>query len=435
MVASIAIVGSGPGGFYAAAALVKQVPDCRVDVIDRLPTPYGLIRAGIAPDHQSSKKIAKTFERTATHENVRFLGHVEVGKDVSISELREHYDAVVLATGAPEDWTLGIPGEDLTGVFGSAEFVAWYNAHPDKNDLAPDLGTHAAVVIGAGNVALDVARLLAKTETEVRATDMAHYAADAISEAPINDIYIFARRGPLQAAFTHKEISEFGELENAVTLVDGSILPSEDEQLIEKGRGSQGKNIKFLREYAKNKGDEKPVRIHMRFYARPVEVQGDDFVKSIRMERTELKEDGSCVGIGEFFDVPCNLVVSCIGTWGNKIEDVPYDEKRRLFVNSEGEIEPGLYASGWAKRGPTGTVATNHPDGVAVAKHIAELTPDPAKAGPTGLDGLLAERGVRVVSFEDWKKIEAAEEESASHGAPRRKFTEIEEMLAVLDKG
>lgn len=231
MGASVAIIGSGPGGFYAAAALIKQLPDCRVDILDRLPTPYGLIRAGIAPDHQSSKKIAKTFERTATNENVRFLGHVEVGKDVSVSELRELYDAVVLATGAPEDWKLGIPGEDLTGVFGSAEFVAWYNAHPDKNDLAPDLGTHTAVVIGAGNVALDVARLLAKTETEVRATDMAHYAADAISEAPINDIYIFARRGPLQAAFTHKEISEFGELENAVTLVDADILPPEDEQL------------------------------------------------------------------------------------------------------------------------------------------------------------------------------------------------------------
>lgn len=435
MGASVAIIGSGPGGFYAAAALIKQLPDCRVDILDRLPTPYGLIRAGIAPDHQSSKKIAKTFERTATNENVRFLGHVEVGKDVSVSELRELYDAVVLATGAPEDWKLGIPGEDLTGVFGSAEFVAWYNAHPDKNDLAPDLGTHTAVVIGAGNVALDVARLLAKTETEVRATDMAHYAADAISEAPINDIYIFARRGPLQAAFTHKEISEFGELENAVTLVDADILPPEDEQLVDKGRGSQEKNVKFLREYAKNKGDEKPVRIHMRFFARPVEVEGGDFVKSIRMERTELKEDGSCVGIGEFFDVPCNLVVSCIGTWGNKLDDVPYDEKRRLFVNTEGKVEPGLYASGWAKRGPTGTVATNHPDGVEVAKHVAELTPDPSKAGPDGIDKLLAERSVRVVSFDDWKKIEAAEEAAASHGSPRRKFTEIEEMLAVLDEG
>jgi len=432
---NVAIIGSGPGGFYAAAALVKKVPGCRVDVIDRLPTPYGLIRAGIAPDHQSSKKIAKTFERTAKHENVRFLGHVDVGKDVSVAELRELYDAVVLATGAPEDWTLGIPGEDLAGVFGSAEFVAWYNAHPDKNDLDPDLGKHSAVVIGAGNVALDVARLLAKTEAEVRATDMAHYAADAISDAPIKDIYVFARRGPLQAAFTHKEISEFGELENAVTLVDGNLLPDEDEQLIDKGRGSQEKNIKFLRDYSKNKGDEKSVRIHMQFYARPVEVSGHGSVESIRMERTELKDDGSCAGLGEFFEVPCSLVVSCIGTWGNSLDDIPYDEKRRIFVNSEGKIEPGLYASGWAKRGPTGTVATNHPDGVAVAKHVAELEPDSAKAGPAGLNSLLAERGVKVVSFEDWKKIEAAEEAAATHGAPRRKFTEVDEMLAVVCEG
>lgn len=433
MAMKVAVIGSGPGGFYAAAALIKQLEGCQVDVIDRLPTPYGLVRAGVAPDHQSSKKIVKTFERTATHENVRFLGNVEVGRDVTLAELRGLYDAVVLAVGAPEDRRLGLEGEDLTGVFGSAEFVAWYNAHPDKNDLAPDLGTHAAVVIGAGNVALDVARLLAKTQEEVRETDMAHYAAEAIAESPVNDIYIFARRGPLQAAFTHKEISEFGHLENAVTLVDPAVLPSESDELTEKGRGSQLKNVQFMREYAKNKGDEKPVRIHIGFYAMPVEILGEDYVTGIRMERTKLEPDGSCVGLGEFFEVPCNLVVACIGTWGNPLDDVPYDEKRRLFINEDGEIETGLYASGWARRGPTGTIATNHPDGVAVAKHIVALTPDDAKAGPEGLDALLAERGARPVSFEDWKVIEAAEEAAAEHGSPRRKFTDVEEMLSLLD--
>lgn len=433
MAMKVAIIGSGPGGFYAAAALLKKIDGCRIDILDRLPTPYGLVRAGVAPDHQSSKKIVKTFERSAMNENVRFLGNVEIGRDVSLDELRGLYDAVVLATGAPEDRKLGIAGEDLVGVFGSAEFVAWYNAHPDKNDLAPDLGTHAAVVIGAGNVALDVARLLAKTQEEVRTTDMAHYAADAIAESPINDVHIFARRGPLQAAFTHKEMSEFGHLENAVTLVDPALLPGEDEELVEKGRGSQLKNVQYMREYAQNKGDEKPVRIHMGFYAMPVEILGGDYVTGIRMERTKLKSDGSCVGIGEFFEVPCNLVVSCIGTWGNKLWDVPYDDKRRLFINQDGEIEAGLYASGWARRGPTGTIATNHPDGVAVAGHIAALAPDDAKEGPDGLDKLLAERGARPVSFEDWKVIEAAEEAAAEHGAPRRKFTDIEEMLRLLD--
>lgn len=433
MAMKVAIIGSGPGGFYAAAALLKQVDGCRVDILDRLPTPYGLVRAGVAPDHQSSKKIVKTFERSAMHENVRFLGNIEIGRDITLDELRELYDAVVLATGAPEDRKLGIDGENLVGVFGSAEFVAWYNAHPDKNDLAPDLGTHAAVVIGAGNVALDVARLLGKTQEEVRATDMAHYAADAISDSPINDVHIFARRGPLQAAFTHKEMSEFGHLENAVTLVDPDILPREDEELVEKGRGSQLKNVQYMREYAKNKGDEKPVRIHMGFYAMPVEILGDDYVTGIRMERTKLEPDGSCVGIGEFFEVPCNLVVSCIGTWGNKLDDVPYDEKRRLFINQDGEIEAGLYASGWARRGPTGTIATNHPDGVAVAGRIATLTPDDAKEGADGLDRLLAERGARPVSFEDWKVIEAAEIAAAEHGAPRRKFTDVAEMIRLLD--
>ena len=430
---SVAIIGSGPGGFYTAAALVKQVPDCRVDVIDRLPTPFGLIRAGVAPDHQSSKKIAKVFERTANEPNVRFLGHVDVGKDVSLDELRGLYDAVVLATGAPRDRTLGIPGENTPGVFGSAEFVGWYNAHPDQRELSPDLSRGAAVVIGAGNVALDVARLLAKTGREVRATDMAHYAADAIDSAPLEDVYIFARRGPLQAAFTHKEVKEFGELENAVTLVDPAVLPPEDADLVDKGRGSQEKNIGYLRDYAKNSGDEKPVRIHMRFYAMPIEIQGTDHVTAVRMEKTEITPEGKTVGTGQMFDVPCDLVVTCIGTQSTGMPGVAYDEDRQRYISDNGKIEDGLYAAGWAKRGPTGTIATNHPDGVSVAKFIAEQTADPSKAGPDGLDALLAERGVRVVSFEDWKRIEAAEDAAASDGAPRRKFTTVNEMLGVLD--
>lgn len=435
---SIAIIGSGPGGFYTAAALVKRTTDARIDIIDRLPTPFGLIRAGVAPDHQSSKKIAKVFERTANEPNVRFLGHVTVGpvdagNDVTLEELRDLYDAVVLATGAPHDRTLGIPGEDTPGVFGSAEFVGWYNAHPDQRNLGPDLSRGAAVVIGAGNVALDVARLLAKTGREVRATDMAHYAADAIDTAPLEDVYIFARRGPLQAAFTHKEVKEFGELENAVTLVDPDVLPPEGTELIDKGRDSREKNIGYLRDYAKNTGDEKPVRIHMRFYAMPTEIQGTEHVTGIRMERTEVTEDGKTVGTGQMFDVPCDLVVTCIGTQSSGLPGVPYDEDRQRYISDGGKIEDGLYAAGWAKRGPTGTIATNHPDGVAVAGFIAEQTPDASKAGPNGLDALLAGRNVQVVSFEAWKQIEAAEDAAATDGAPRRKFTTINEMLSVLD--
>jgi NADPH-dependent glutamate synthase beta subunit-like oxidoreductase len=429
---TVAIVGSGPGGFYSAAALIKELPDCQVDIIDRLPTPFGLIRAGVAPDHQSSKKIAKIFERTAQSPQVRFLGNVEVGRDVSIAELRGLYDAVVLATGAPKDRRLGIPGEDLGGVYGSSEFVGWYNAHPDFKELAPNLETGTAVVIGAGNVALDVARLLAKTGDEVRATDMAHYAADAIDIAPLTDVYVFARRGPLQAAFTHKEVKEFGELENAVTLVDPAVLPGEDVALEDKGRGSQEKNIGYLREYAKNKGDEKPVRIHLQFYAMPVAILGDGQVSAIRMERTRLTEDGKVVSTGETFELPCNIVVACIGTQSTPIEAVAYDEKNQRFPNVDGKIEDGLYVAGWAKRGPSGTIATNFPDGTAVAEHIKLQTPDSFKQGPAGLDQMLRDRSVRVISFEDWKRIEAAEEAGASHGAPRRKFTSIPEMIAAL---
>ncbi|MDX1581203.1 MAG: FAD-dependent oxidoreductase, partial [Alphaproteobacteria bacterium] len=370
---NVAIVGAGPGGFYTAAALIKEIPDCKVDVIDKLPTPFGLIRAGVAPDHQSSKKIAKVFERTAMEDNVRFLGHVAVGNkgnggDVSVDELREMYDAVVIAIGAPEDRKLGIPGEDLNGVFGSAAFVGWYNANPDHESLGPDLTTGTAVVIGAGNVALDVARLIAKTQEEVSVTDMADHAVDEIGRSPLTDVYIYARRGPLQAAFTHKEVKEFGDLHNAVTLVDPAVLPPEDAELDDKGRGNSAKNVALMRDYAKNKGDEKPVRIHMEFYARPVEVLGSGKVEAIKMERTEVKDDGACVGTGEFFEMPCNLVVTCIGTSSVKLDDVPYDEDKQRFINEDGKIEEGLYAAGWAKRGPTGTIATNHPDGVVVAE-------------------------------------------------------------------
>jgi ferredoxin--NADP+ reductase len=429
---TVAIVGSGPGGFYSAAALIKDLPDCKVDIIDRLPTPFGLIRAGVAPDHQSSKKIAKIFERTALSPQVRFLGNVEVPRDVSIAELRGLYDAVVLATGAPKDRRLGIPGEDLAGVYGSSEFVGWYNAHPDFRELSPDLSTGTAVVIGAGNVALDVARLLAKTGEEVRATDMAHYAADAIDVAPLTDIHVFARRGPLQAAFTHKEVKEFGELDNAVTLVDPAVLPGEDVELEDKGRGSQEKNVGYLREYAKHKGDEKPVRIHLQFYAMPVAVLGEGKVTGIRMERTRLTDDGKVVATGETFDVPCNIVVACIGTQSTPLDNVAYDDRNQRFLNQDGKIEDGLYVAGWAKRGPSGTIATNFPDGNQVAEYIKAQTADSFKQGPAGLDQMLADRGVRVVSFADWKRIEAAEEAGASHGAPRRKFTTIPEMIGAL---
>ena len=429
---SVAIIGAGAGGFYTAAALIKALPDCRVDVFDKLPTPYGLIRGGIAPDHQSSKKIAKVFERAALADNVRFLGNVEIGQDITLTELRSLYDAVVLATGASTDRSLGIPGEDKDGVFGSAGFVGWYNCLPEERHLNPDLTTESAVVIGAGNVALDVARLLAKTGDEVRVTDMSHYAQDAIDASPIKDIYIYARRGPLQAAFTHKEIKEFGDLESAVTLVDADVLPEEDIELVDKGRGSQQKNIDLMRTYTSNTGDEKPVRVHINFYAKPVEVLGGDAVTGLRMEKTVVNEDGSCVGIGEFFEVPCNLVVACIGTHGEPMDGVPFNEGWQQFENEDGFIEEGLYAAGWAMRGASGTVATNHPDGVKVADHIGALTPDPAKGGPDGFDALIADRNVRPVTFEEWKKIDEAEVAAATHGAPRRKFTEVETMVDIL---
>lgn len=430
----IAIIGAGPAGFYSASEAIKAIPDCRIDLIDRLPTPYGLVRAGVAPDHQTSKKVSKIFERTAAAPNVRFLGNVQVGEQVSIEELKRLYDAVVLCTGAQADRRLGIPGEDKVGVYGSASFVGWYNANPLERTLNPHLETKSVAVIGAGNVALDVARLLAKTAQEISTTDMALHAQRKFAGSGIREIRVFARRGPLEASFTHRELEELGELAIAVPLVDSSVLPPEDAVPKDAARGSVRKNMELLRAYSQNKGDEKPVRIHLEFYARPVEVLGGTYVQALRLERTRPAEGGAVTGTGELFEFPCNVVVTCIGTRGTPLAGVPFDERSGRFVNVEGKIDEGLYCAGWAKRGPSGTIATNHPDGVTVASQLMRLSPDALKLGSSGLDALLRERAVRTVSFEEWRRLDALEVTAAAPGAPRQKFVSVEEMLQALDK-
>ena len=274
---SVVIVGSGPAGFYAAEALLKSgEADVRVDILDRLPTPFGLIRAGVAPDHQTTKKVAKSFERTALRDEVRYYGNVDVGRDVRLPELREIYDAVVLAVGAPFDRPLGIPGENKAGVYGSAAFVGWYNGHPDFRDLEPDLNTGAVAVVGVGNVAIDVARVLVKTSDEMAASDIPDYAARAIRSAPITDVYMFGRRGPVEAKFTNVELREMGKLENCVPVVDAAQLPEDVGDIEGRDRRIKERNLASLREFVQRSADEKPKRVHFQFYAAPVEVLGGE---------------------------------------------------------------------------------------------------------------------------------------------------------------
>ncbi len=432
MTISVAIIGTGPAGFYTADALIKKGVDCRIDMIDRLPTPYGLIRAGVAPDHQTTKKVSRAFEKTAQTDCCEFFGNVEIGRDVSLAELREMYDAVVLAVGAGHDRLCGIPGEDKKGVIGSATFVGWYNAHPDLRHLDPDLNTKNVAVIGNGNVAIDIARVLVKTRQEMADSDLPEYAAAAIEASPITDVYMFGRRGPIEAKFTNVELREMGELHNAVALVDPAQLPDEVGKLEDdRDQRLKEKNLATLKEFARNKPGDAPKHVHFAFYANPVEVLGGDHVEGLRLEKTRV-ENGRSVGTGEFFEIECGLVIPAVGYRSLPIDDVPFDEKNSVVVHDDGRVAPGLYAVGWVKRGPSGVISTNRPDGAAAAEHIAQDCGAGAKPGRDALAKLLAERGVRVVNFHDWKKIESAEVAAAPDPAPRRKFETVQEMLSVL---
>jgi NADPH-dependent glutamate synthase beta subunit-like oxidoreductase len=428
----IAIVGSGPAGYYAAEAAIKRWPDeALVDVFDRLPVPYGLIRSGVAPDHQSIKAVSRRYEQTALSDNVRFVGNVAVGSDASIAELMALYDAVILATGAPNDRPLNIPGDDLRNVFGSAAFVGWYNGHPEFARLEPDVNGRHAVVIGMGNVALDVARILAKTEEEFAGSDIVSHALERLRGKGIQRITILGRRGPHQIMMTPKELGELGHLARAAPKVDAADLPDEGEDaLLEPG---VRKSVTLLREFAGRAPDTaKPIVVAFEFFASPVRLLGEDGrVTGIEVERTVL-EAGRAVGTGQTRILPADLVISCIGYRSSPIAGVPFEERAGRFANEDGRILPGLYCVGWARRGPSGTIGTNRPDGFGVIDRIAaEVRPERSKAGRTGFDALAAERGLDVVTFRDWRKIEAAEIAAARTGSPREKFTDVAAMIAA----
>jgi NADPH-dependent glutamate synthase beta subunit-like oxidoreductase len=427
----IAVIGSGPAGYYTAEACQKTFgEEVRVDIIDRLPVPFGLIRTGVAPDHQSIKGVSRRYEAVALTDNVRFVGNVTIGQDLSIEELRALYDAVVLATGAPRDRALEIPGAELPGVVGSAAFVGWYNGHPDYADLSPPLDG-PAVVIGNGNVALDVARILAKCQDEFAGSDIVGHALAALKLASVDSVTLLGRRGPHQIAMTPKELGELSELKCAAPVVDPNDLPAvEADAALDPG---QRKSVNHLRRFAATGSADKPTRIVFDFFAMPVAIEGDGTAERVVIERTALGMDGNAHGTGERYEVPARLVVSCIGYRTPPIEGVPYDDRSGRFANDDGRVLPGLYAVGWARRGPVGTIGTNRPDGFAIVEKIAaDLGQGSGKAGRPGLDALLAERGVNVVTFRDWQKIDTAEIAAARDGSPREKFTRVEAMLGAI---
>jgi ferredoxin--NADP+ reductase len=430
-----AVVGSGPAGFYTAEALEKAFGEqARIDIIDRYPVPYGLIRFGVAPDHQSLKAVSKRYDKVADGPGVDFIGNVTVGRDVAVAELLDLYDAVILAIGAPHDRKLGIPGEDLPGVIGSAEFVGWYNGHPDFADLDPPLGgTHAAIV-GNGNVALDCARILSKTRAEFEGSDIVGHALEALESSAIRTITILGRRGPHQIAMTPKELGELGHLDATLPVVDlADFPPREADEALEPG---QRKSVTILREFADIRAN-KPRTMIFDFFARPVEILGDGKAERVLVERTELDDKGGARGTGETYEVPASLVISSIGYSTPAMEGVAYDQRGGKFLNENGKIGEQLYAVGWARRGPTGTIGTNRPDGYEVADRIAaQMAPGSAgdRRGAEGLKALLASRGIMPTDYDDWRKIEASETARARPGSPREKFVRIEHMLGTLGR-
>ena len=432
----IAIVGSGPAGYYTAEAAIKHWDgQAHVDIYDFLPVPYGLIRTGVAPDHQSIKGVSRRYEKTSLDDNVRFVGNVMVGQDISIAELQELYDAVILATGAPNDRSVGLPGEDLANAFGSAAFVGWYNGHPQYTDLAPDLSHETAVVVGNGNVALDVARILAKKRSEFSGSDIVAHALDALDASNIKRIVVLGRRGPHQIAMTPKELGELGQLEGASPYVEAADLPDQAEDAeLDPG---QRKSVGHLRNFATFTDEDrtdKPVKIEFDFFASPKAVTGSGKVEAIEVERTRL-ENNRAVGTGEIYTVPAGLVVMCIGYQTSAIPDVPFDENGGRFANDEGRISPGLYCVGWARRGPSGTIGTNRPDGFAIIEKVAEDIGDgAARKGFEGFETLALKRDVNFVEFHDWQEIDKAEIARAREGSPREKFVLVEDMIAASGK-
>ena len=427
----IAIIGSGPAGYYTAEAAQKQWgDDVSVDIFDRLPVPYGLIRTGVAPDHQSIKGVSRRYEQTALSDNVRFVGNVTVGQDISIEELRALYDAVILATGAPRDRLLDIPGDHLGNVFGSAAVVGWYNGHPEFAGLAPDLSGETAVVIGMGNVALDVARMLAKTRAELAGSDIVAHALDRLDGSAVRRIVVLGRRGPHQIMMTPKELGEIAHLSRAAPRVDPADLPDPgDDALLEPGIR---KSVSHLRSFAaipESHRADMAIEVEFDFFAAPRALLGDGHVEAIEVERTRI-EAGRAIGTGEFYEIPARIVVSCIGYQTSPISGVPFDERQGRFANDEGRILPGLYCVGWARRGPSGTIGTNRPDGFAIIEAVAaDIGAGARRQGREGFDALALSRNLDVVTFRDWKRIEQAEEKRAREGAPREKFVDIAAMI------
>jgi ferredoxin/flavodoxin---NADP+ reductase len=449
----VAIVGAGPAGAFTAAAVLRARGDVEIDLFERLPTPWGLLRGGVAPDHQEIKRLEDTFDEQTLQRGCRFLGNVEVGTDISHAELMRHYTAVIYATGAQTDKSLGIPGEDLPGSWAATEFVAWYNGHPDYREREFDLSGQRAVVIGNGNVAADVTRMLLLGTRELERTDVADHALEALRESRIEEVIVLGRRGPAQAAFTSSELRELGQLEGVETRVDRADVeldPVSLRWLEEEGTFTARKNVELLREFAARRPrPDAPRRLELRFLRSPVEIRGTDRANAVEVCRNEIvrTDDGAIRARpleGDLETIQCGLVLRSVGYRAVPLPDVPFDERAYVLPNQRGRVlsldgEPlsGVYAVGWIKRGPTGILGTNKRDAeetvICLAEDLAAgALPAPPEPDREQIDSLLAERKPDLVTVAGWRAIDEHElERGRGQGRPRVKLASRDELLVA----
>ncbi len=447
----VAIVGSGPSGFYAAEALLKSGLTARVDMLERLPAPYGLVRNGVAPDHPKLKEAILVYAKIAQNSSYNFIGNIAVGHDITVAELRAAYHAVLFCCGTETDRKLAVSGADLPGSHTATEFVGWYNGHPDYRSRQFDFSGEVAVVVGQGNVAVDVCRVLAKTADELKHTDIAQHALEQLSASKVREIHMIGRRGPAQAKFTHVELRELGELSDAEPVVnpeDLKLNAQSEAELADKRNRAAIKNLEILREFAARSSFSKRRRVYIRFLESPVELQGNGKLERLVLAKNRLEGEPfqQVAGdTGERTMLDCELLFRSIGYRGIPIPGVPFDERRGVLANQEGRIVeagapvPGLYCAGWIKRGPSGIIGTNRADSVATVKALladieAKIIDQTPKTGAKDIYALLSARGLRTVDYPGWLKIDAAETKRGEPlGKPREKFTLVEEMLAQLN--
>lgn len=451
----VAIIGSGPSGFYAAEALLKQkeIP-VEVDLFDRLPTPYGLVRGGVAPDHQKIKAVAAVYEKISQLPGFRFFGNVQLGQELQVSDLKERYHQIVYAVGAEKDRAMGIPGEDASGSHSATAFVGWYNAHPDYRDQKFDLSSESAAIVGVGNVAIDVARILAEDPEILAKTDIADYALEALRRSQIKTLYLLGRRGPAQAAYSPAEIKELGSLTTADLVVREEEARLDEASKTDYLDSENKKNVDYVQAQARMGEGKKPGKIRLRFCVSPVEILVENGrVRGLKIEKNRLISDENgkpkAVGTGQFEVLPVGLVFRSVGYRGAPIPGVSFDAKSGKIPNQEGRVLSGEskslclgeYVVGWAKRGPSGLIGTNRADSVATVKGMLEdalagkfgWTISPVHQ-PAFMEQFLRERRCRFVSFADWKKLDQVEiEEGKKKGKTREKFSRVSDMLSALD--